>query len=285
MFVHLTTALVIASTVIAQTPVPTPQMALPAAQNLPAAAGQSGPAPTGQNMPAPAGQNAPASATQVITVPTGTTIQLTLMSAIKSKSTKAGDTVRAVVAFPVTIGTQLAIPAGTFMEGVVSQVTARPKGGQQPSFRVHFTRLVFANGYSVALNGENTQALALPEENGTQNVEVAELLPMQLPGTRFAMGEGQQPQMPTLPKLGPNPAVVGGIVGGVMAASVIGSLLWMHHRANSVDFVLYDAGWQFQVVLDSPVTLDAAQVVAAAAAPRPAQTDTQFDPRPGDLES
>jgi hypothetical protein len=40
-----------------------------------------------------------------------------------------------------------------------------------------------------------------------------------------------------------------------------------HHRANSTDFVLYDSGWQFQVVLDSPVTLDEAQVSAAAAAP------------------
>jgi hypothetical protein len=60
----------------------------------------------------------------------------------------------------VTIGTELAIPAGTFVDGDVLQVTARPKAGQQPSFRVHFTRLVFSNGYSVALNGENTQALA-----------------------------------------------------------------------------------------------------------------------------
>jgi type IV secretion system protein VirB10 len=236
-------------------------MAEPATQNAPAAAGQGGPAPTGQN--------AGATSAQAITVPTGTTIQLTLMSAIKSKSTKAGDTVRAVVAFPVTIGTQLAIPAGTFMEGVVGQVTARPKGGQQPSFRVHFTRLVFANGYSAALNGENTQALALPPENGAQNVEVAELLPMQLPGTRFAMGEGQQTQLPTLPREGPNPAVIGGAMGGAFVAILVGMLIWAHHRANSVDFVLYDAGWQFQMVLDSPVTLDAAQVAAAAAAAAP----------------
>jgi hypothetical protein len=35
---------------------------------------------------------------------------------------------------------------------------------------------------------------------------------------------------------------------------------------NSTDFVLYDAGWQFQMILDSPVTLDAAQVTAAATA-------------------
>ncbi len=262
MFAQSIAALMIASISIAQTPIPAPQMAPPAAQNPPAAAGQ--------NTPAPAGQNAPASSPQVITVPSGTTVPLTLMSAVKSKSSKPGDTIRAVVAFPVTIGTELAIPAGTFAEGEVIRVTALPKGGQQPSFRVHFTRLVFANGYSVALNGENTQALVLPVDTSAPANEVAELTLIRLPGTRFAMGEGQQPpQLPPLPplsQLGPNPAVIGGIAGGIMAASVIGSLISMHHRANNTDFILFDAGWQFQMVLDSPVVLDAAQVAAAVAA-------------------
>jgi hypothetical protein len=49
-----------------------------------------------------------------------------------------------------------------------------------------------------------------------------------------------------------------------MLALIIGMVVYAHHRANSTDFVLYDAGWQFQMVLDSPVTLNAAQVAAAA---------------------
>ncbi len=173
---------------------------------------------------------------------------------------------RAVVAFPVTIGTQLAIPAGTFVDGSVIRVTAHPAGGQKPSFSVHFTRLVFSNGYSVALNGENTQAFLLPAESSAPANEVAELLPPRLPGAHFAMGEGQEPlpTLPTLPQVGPNPAVIGGAVGGGFAALVILMVVLAHHRVNNTDFVLYDAGWQFQMVLDSPVTLDAAQVAAAA---------------------
>jgi hypothetical protein len=211
----------------------------------------------------------PAPPSQAIVVPAGTAIQLTLMSSVKSKSTKAGDTVRAVVAFPVTIGTQLAIPAGTFVDGSVIRVTAHPGGGQQPSFRVHFTRLVFSNGYSAALNGENTQALLLPAESSAPAGEVAELTPPRLPGMHFAMGEGQvggpvlpPPTQPT--QVGPNPAVVVGISLGGTAALLIGVLLLAHHGANNTDFVLYDAGWQFQMVLDSPVTLDAAKVAVAA---------------------
>jgi len=259
MFVQSVAALMIASLTMAQTPIPAPQVAPPPSQTSQA--------PPSQAAPASAGQIAPASSAQAIIVPTGTAVQLTLMSAVKSKSTKAGDTVRAVVAFPVTIGTELAIPAGTFVDGDVLQVTARPKAGQQPSFRVHFTRLVFSNGYSVALNGENTQALVLPLDSSVPANEVAELAPLRLPGSRFAMGEGQQTQLPTLPRLGPNPAVVGGAIGGGFAALVVLMLVLAHHSVSNTDFLLYDAGWQFQMILDSPLTLDATQVSAAAATP------------------
>jgi hypothetical protein len=110
--------------------------------------------------------------------------------------------------------------------------------------------------------------LVLPADSRAPTSEVAELAPLRrLPGSRFAMGGGQQTQMPTLPRVGPNPAVVGGAIGGGFAALVIGMLVWAHHRVNNTDFLLYDAGWQFQMILDSPLTLDAAQVAAAAATP------------------
>jgi hypothetical protein len=251
MFVESVTALMIASLAMGQTPVPATQIAPPTTQSSPI-----------QNSPA-AGRPAPVS--QSIVVPAGTAVQLTLMSAVKSKSTNAGDTVRAVVAFPVTIGTQLAIPAGTFVDGSVIRVTAHPANGQKASFSVHFTRLVFSNGYSVELNGENTQALLLPAENSAPADEVAELAPPRLPGARFAMGEGQAGTLPPLPQVGPPKGLIIGLSLGGTAALVILGAIGAHHRANNTDFVLYDAGWQFQMVLDSPVTLNAAQVAAAAA--------------------
>jgi len=143
----------------------------------------------------------------------------------------------------------------------------RPLSNRAPTLRVHFTRLVFANGYSVALNGENTQASLLPDEDRASTVEVAELTPMPLPGAHFAMGEGQQPPMPSAPQVGPPKAVVIGATAGGFAAFTIGMQVWWHHRANSYDFVVFDVGWQFQMVLDGPVVLDAAQVAAAASSP------------------
>ncbi len=134
MFIQSITALMIASLVMGQAPVPATQIAPPATQSSPV---QVVP-PAGQVVPVPAGQNAPASAAQAIIVPAGTAIQLALVSPVKTRSTKVGDAVRAEVALPVTIGTQLAIPAGTFVDGKVSQVKARPKSGQSPLFRVRF---------------------------------------------------------------------------------------------------------------------------------------------------
>ncbi len=264
MFVESITALMSASLAMGQTPVPATETAPPVTQSAPA---QNVPAPAGQA--APASQTLPAPSSTAIVVPIGTAIQLTLMSAVKSKSTTAGDTVRAVVAFPVTIGTQLAIPAGTFVDGSVIRVTAHPASGQKPSFLVHFTRLVFSNGYSIALNGENTQALLLPIESGAPANEVAELAPPRLPGMHFAMGEGQEPTptLPPLPQVGPPKGLIIGLSVGGTAALVVLGILGAHHSANNTDFVLYDAGWQFQMVLDSPITLDSAQVAAASAIP------------------
>lgn len=250
MFANSVAALMIASLLTAQAPAPASQ---------PAAAGA-------QSTPAP--ESSPAAAAAAVTIPVGTSVPLTLMTPIKSKSTKPGDSVRAVVAFPVTVGSQLAIPAGSYVEGMVTRVSAKPLANQQPVLTVHFTRLLFANGYAVDLNGENTQAVLLPQSDRTSSVEVAELTPPVLPGAHFALGGGQQtPTEPTLPQVGPSKAVVIGAMTGGFAAFTVGVLVWAHHRANSYDYVVFDSGWQFQMVLESPLTLDAAEVGAAAAAP------------------
>jgi hypothetical protein len=209
-----------------------------------------------------------------ITVPAATTVPLTLVSPIKSKSTKVGDAVRAQVAFPITVGAQVAIPAGTYVEGVVTSLTEQGKQTRQPDVQIHFTRLVYANGYTVTLDAANTQA----------RNEVPDLLP---PGvgsgvsgfgagrTRIAFSGGEgftsraqtsDPTTPTLPQVGPSKALVFGITGGVLAAALTLGMVFKH-RGGNADYVLFDAGWQFQMAISSPLTLDGAQVAAAAATP------------------
>jgi hypothetical protein len=211
----------------------------------------------------------PVTPASTILVPQGTSVPLTLVSPIKSKSTRVGDTVRAVVAFPVTVGTQLAIPAGTYVEGMVTAVTARAPHTHLPSVQIHFTRLLFANGYSVPLDAANTDArMTLPITDPRATYELA----FAGDGAPF-LGEGvgaagqTLPPLPPLPRPGPNPAVVGGAIGGGFVAILVALLVTSRHHVKNTDFLLFDNGWQFQMVLNSPLTLDAGKVSAAAAMP------------------
>lgn len=210
---------------------------------------------------------------ETITVPQGTNIALTLVNSIKSKSTKPGDTVRAVVAFPVVVGTKLAIPAGTYVQGVVNAVTPHASRGHTPTVKIHFTALLFANGYSVPLEATNTEAMMMivPDTVVQPIGEVADARD----GAPY-LGEGFKeraqttpvdPVPPPLPQVGPSKAVVIGASIGAMVGFTAIMFALGHHHANAMDFVLFDNGWQFSMVVDRPLTLDAAQVAAATALP------------------
>lgn len=204
--------------------------------------------------PADAGQAAS------LVVPQGTAIPLTLVSQIKSKTTKPGDSVRAQVAFPVTVGTQVAIPAGTYVEGMVQSVKL-PAHGSKATAQIHFTRLLFANGYGVALDAMNTQAML---RNGALGDVAGTAGEAPLEGTGYFAGQQIVPTQP-LPHVGPPE---GAIIGGSLAATgvlVVLGIVAHHHNVNA-DYVLFDNGWQFQMTLISPLRLDAAKVAAAASA-------------------
>ena len=56
------------------------------------------------------------------TIPSGTVALLTLVTPINKKVSKPGDTVRAAIAFPVTVGNQIALPIGTIAEGQIATI-------------------------------------------------------------------------------------------------------------------------------------------------------------------
>lgn len=221
----------------------------------------------GAQTPTPAESRTPAAPAQ-ITVPQGTTVALTLLSPIRSKTTKPGDAVRAVVAFPVTVGTQVAIPAGTYVQGTIESVAAHPGHGHSPNVKIHFTSLLFANGYLVSLDAINTDALLMiPKAASEPTYELADARDGTPTIGKFAAA-GQSsptpPPLPPLPQVGPSRGALIGTSIGISAATLAAALIWAHHRAKSLDYVVFDSGWQFTMVLSQPVTLEAAQVAAAA---------------------
>jgi type IV secretion system protein VirB10 len=225
-------------------------------------------------------------ASAMVTVPSGTVVPLTLVNPIKNKSTKPGDTIRASVAFPITVGDQVAIPAGTYVEGILGQPLPKVKHQPGPGVQIHFTRLVFANGYSAPLDA--TQASALPGlpslppspslaqpatmalMAGLNSFNLASTLTsLALPGL-CSLASGWRswlmaPQavppstVPPLPHVGPSTGILVGIGVGAPAAVIILGILF-HHKAANSDFIVHDAGWQFQMKLDAPLSVDPSQI-------------------------
>jgi hypothetical protein len=291
---------------------PPPQTPPPAA---PVYAPQDDAPPAQPNNPPPATvqQTLPLTG-QTINVPPGTRVQMVLTTPINTHSTHVGDAVRAQSSFPVTIGTQTAIPAGTYAEGQITAVH-RPNSSNRPAFEMRFTRLIFANGYAVNLSGaavaslmnssaaavvaastekptSGTVALNTASDDVTSLVtsdvtsdvtsEVIDLTSLDPNGdgsdlndvttlsvtpASFAFAEPAQtlpqpPPPPPLPKVGPSKGVFVGL-GLAGLAAVLLIALAINHGHHS-DLYL-DAGSKFDLTIQSPLSLDASSVAAAAA--------------------
>ncbi len=102
--------------------------------------------------PLPPPQTAP-SAPQTVTVPAGTKVLLSLKSAINTKTAQQGDGVYLISNFPVIGGSQVMIPVGVYVQGVVDRVQrpGRVKGRAQ--IDMHFTTMIFPNGQVVEVPG------------------------------------------------------------------------------------------------------------------------------------
>jgi hypothetical protein len=103
--------------------------------------------------PAPAPAPAAQAPSQTFTVPAGTKVLLNLKSGINTKTAQKGDGVYLVSSFPVVGASQVMIPVGVYVQGVVDHVVrpGRVKGRAQ--IDLHFTTMIFPNGSIVEVPG------------------------------------------------------------------------------------------------------------------------------------
>jgi hypothetical protein len=197
-----------------------------------------------------------------ITIPQGTRIPLALSAALTTRAARPGNTIRAVTTFPVTVGSEVVIPVGTYVEGTIDKVK---KGGRTgPSMQVHFTRLVFANGYSVTVNADNTQArLITPEPSAPVYADGFAAGSIRPSYVLAAQTTPQPPTMQPLPQT--HEGLFIGVAIGTAVAGVVALVLMAHH-GGGYNGILFDSGWQFEMVLQSPVSVNAASASVAAGA-------------------
>jgi hypothetical protein len=108
----------------------------------------------------------------MLTIPAGTMIPLSLKQAISTKTAKDGDPVYAETAFPYVVNERVVVPAGTYIQGRIEHVQRGGHVKGRAEVLVHFTSMIYPNGYTVMLGGsvENTpgaQKTSMKDSEGT----------------------------------------------------------------------------------------------------------------------
>jgi hypothetical protein len=150
---------------------------------------------------------------------------LALTNPVLARSAKAGESVYAQTAFPVAVNNQIAIPPGTYVQGQIDTLTRPGWLAPHAEFQIHFTKIIFANGYTVELAGPR----------------------------KVSAGEPTAPSASPAPGTPPPPA-----------DDVIAAVATPYVLVSSASDVLLDNGSQIEMVLQVPLRLNAAKVAAAA---------------------
>jgi type IV secretion system protein VirB10 len=205
-----------------------------------------------QANPVPQTESALAANADQLTIPSGTKVPLALKQSISTKNAREGDAVYAVTTFPVVFNDRIIIPAGTYVQGRISNVKRGGRIKGRAEVLMHFSTLIYSSGYTVVLPGavENVpgaEKTSMKDEEGTirQDSQTGE----KAKTVATAAGTG---------------AVVGGlsngVKGGLIGAGIgggVGTAIGLITRGNDVRM---DAGTTLEMVIQRAVPLDASRI-------------------------
>jgi hypothetical protein len=103
---------------------------------------------------------------KMITVPAGTKVPLVLKQGISTKNAKVGDHVYLQTNFPFVMDGRMVIPEGTYVQGEITNVNRAGRVKGRAEVMMHFSTLIFPNGYTVSLPG------AVDSAPGARNEDV-----------------------------------------------------------------------------------------------------------------
>jgi peptidoglycan hydrolase-like protein with peptidoglycan-binding domain len=203
------------------------------------------------------------------TLPADTVISVQMNSTLSSRTSRVGDKFIATVTVPVYVNGQTIIPAGSVIEGRVTQVTPAKRMSRSGTIAIDFDDLVFPNGTRIDLVGGLTstdpQTRRRIDDEGRVSAEGGKRAPVFI-GGGGAIG-----------------AVLGGIAGGGKGA-VLGGVAG---AGAGVAAVLLSKGEEAQVPSGTPFGVQLKQslivresfVLESAPAPdRPADQPTTDRP-------
>jgi hypothetical protein len=187
-----------------------------------------------------------------LSIPVGTKVPLELKHAISTHGSRTGDAVYAETTFPVVANDRVLIPAGTYVQGRISQIQrgGRVKGRAQ--VLMHFTSLIYPSGYTVLLPGAVENAPGA-DKTGVKDQE----------GTLQKDGQTGS-KAGTVATAAGTGAVVGGLSrggeGALIGAGVGGAVGTAIAMLTRGDDVKLDAGSTIEMVVQRDIPLDASRV-------------------------
>jgi len=187
------------------------------------------------------------SANAVYMIPAGAKLPLGLLRPLR---VKRGQDVYLQITFPVTVGSQMLIPPGAYIQGIVQQIVKKDRRSLQ--FAIGSTNLIFSNGYTVPFSGTvtvGTTNTALVPQPGTSNGQTMPAM--------AAVGSVAPPPLPPLLSFNGARNVMIGL--GVAAAVGTVVLIALAHNGDPE----IEAGTPMEIILPAPVYLDATRVWAA----------------------
>jgi len=187
-----------------------------------------------------------------LTIPAGTKVPLSLKQAISTKAAKEGDPVYAETAFPFVANDRIIIPTGTYIQGKITRVErgGRVKGRAQ--LLIHFTSMIYPNGYTVLLGGSVENA---PGADKTSMKDSEGTIRQDSDAGRKAKDAAEAATTGTLIgaiSAGAKGAGIGAGIGGVAGIAI--ALL-----TRNTD-VRLDAGTSIEMEIQREVTLDASRI-------------------------
>lgn len=187
-----------------------------------------------------------------IVVPAGTKVPLVLKHAVSTKNAQVGDNLYLESTFPVVQNNRMVIPPGTYVQGVVAAVKRPGRIKGRAELLVHFTTMIFPNGYMVSFPG------ALDNVPGAESQKVKDK-----EGTIQADSQKGK-DIATAASTTATGTLIGGLRNGGKGAGIgagiggaTGLIIAMLSKGNEVRL---EAGTGVEMVLERPLTLEEVQL-------------------------
>lgn len=190
----------------------------------------------------------------MLVLPAGTKLPLGLLRPLSVKNARPGENVYLQITFPVTAGSQMVIPPGAYVQGVIDKIVRRDRARAVLEFEMRSVSLIFSSGYTVNFTG-TLDTIPNSAEQRTPDMRNPHDIPAS--AAMGATGGITSPSLPA-PSLGNGPR--NAMIGLGVAAAVGTTLLFVAASHGDIEMA---AGTPLEITLPAPLELDRNRVAAA----------------------